>query len=114
MTWTTTSSSALRDDRGGRVHLTRRGRFVVVLGLVGLLLAAFSLGREASEASPRAAKGAPLEQVVVHEGESLWTIAQRIAPENDPRQVVAQIRRLNDLDTAEVAPGQQLVLPRAA
>ena len=52
--------------------------------------------------------------VTVEAGDSLWTLAQRVAPEHDPRDVVAQIRDLNDLPGAGLVPGQQLVLPVAA
>ena len=48
---------------------------------------------------------------VVQPGDSLWTVAQRIAPEHDTREVVAQIQRLNDLDGATLQVGQLLLLP---
>jgi hypothetical protein len=44
-------------------------------------------------------------------GESLWDIAGEIAPEEDPRAVIDQIRKSNGLQGAEVFPGQQLILP---
>ncbi len=47
-------------------------------------------------------------------GDSLWSVAQRIAPQNDPREVIAQIRRLNDLEGSELQVGQQLLLPTSA
>lgn len=106
---TTTSAPALR--------LTRRGRALIVLLLAGLLLAAFSLGRDATQAAGVAAEGSAgpqLEQTTVQPGESLWSVARRIAPENDPREVIAQIRRLNDLQGSQLQVGQHLLLPVAA
>lgn len=99
-----------------QVHLTRRGRTVLLLALVAVLFAAFSLGRANTEAAS-AAGDAPLasvEQITVQPGESLWAVARRIAPENDPREVMAQIQRLNDLTDSELQVGQQLLLPVAA
>ena len=98
-----------------RTRLTRRGRMVVVLGAAGLLLAAFSLGRVESQAAvPGDGPARPaLEQTVVMPGDTLWSIAREVAPHNDPREVVAQIRELNDLSGGLVA-GQQLLLPVAA
>ncbi|MDP3712328.1 MAG: LysM domain-containing protein [Mycobacteriales bacterium] len=96
-------------------RLTRRGRLVVVVLAAGLLLAAFSLGRVDSQAavpSDRAAQAA-LTQTVVMPGDTLWSIAQDLAPDNDPREVVAAIRALNDLAGGLVA-GQQLLLPAVA
>ncbi|MCW2678828.1 MAG: peptidoglycan-binding protein [Frankiales bacterium] len=98
------------------VRLTRRGRGLLVLLLAGLLLAAFSVGqRDTQAASVSAGSGAAAPvATTVQPGESLWSLAQRIAPENDPREVIAQIRRLNDLETAELQVGQHLLLPTAA
>ena len=49
--------------------------------------------------------------VVVQPGESLWGIAQQVAPGADPREVVTSIRELNGLGDAPVVPGQSLVVP---
>jgi len=62
------------------------------------------------------AAGAPGESmqqtpVVVQAGDTLWGIAQEIAPDRDPRAVVAQIRSVNDLGTRSIVPGQSIVVP---
>lgn len=94
-------------------RLTRRGRVLLLTALVAVLFGAFSLGRSVSEAAAPSAQ--PEQHVVtVEQGDSLWTLARRVAPDNDPRDVVAQIRDLNDLTSAGLVPGQQLVLPVAA
>ena len=49
--------------------------------------------------------------VTVQPGQTLWQIALRVAPRDDPRDTVDRIRSLNDLDTAAVLPGQRLVVP---
>jgi hypothetical protein len=95
----------------GSLRLTRRGRAVLLLALVTLLLAAFSLGRVGSEAAPRA-ESTPLAQTVVQPGETLWSVAKRVAPGHDPRAVVLRLRALNDLDGGMVRAGQLLLLPR--
>ena len=96
-------------------HLTRRGRVLAVLVFAAVLLGAFSLGRTASEAAPTtSASAVQVEHTTVQPGDSLWSVARRVAPENDPREVVEQIRRLNDLSSADIQVGQQLLLPVAA
>ena len=102
---TTTPVSPLR--------VTRRGRALLLLTLVAVLLAAFSLGRARSEAAPVGGPNdsAVVQQTTVQAGESLWTVARRIAPANDPREVIAQLRRLNDLSSSDLRVGQQLLLP---
>lgn len=97
------------------VRITRRGRAVLLVVLVALLLAAFTLGRTGdSQAATDGATRAPYATTTVHEGESLWAVAQRVAPQHDPRAVVQQIRELNNLPSASVQVGQQLLLPRTA
>ncbi len=98
------------------LRLTRRGRALLVLVLAVVLLSAFSLGRAGSQAADQAGGGgaASPASTTVQPGESLWSVAERIAPDNDTRQVVAQIRRLNDLSGSQLQVGQQLLLPVAA
>ncbi len=97
----------------GAVRLTRRGRVVVLLSLVGLLLAAFSLGRVGSQAAPRGAHASrPLAQTTVHPGETLWAVAKRVAPGQDPRNTILRLQEVNHLEGADVRAGQLLLLPR--
>lgn len=98
------------------VHLTRRGRVLLLLALVAVLFAAFSLGRANTQAASTAdaAPAAVVEQITVQPGESLWSVARRVAPENDPREVMAVIKRMNDLEGSQLQVGQQLLLPSAA
>jgi LysM repeat protein len=96
------------------VHLTSRGRLLLVLALAAVLFAAFSLGRTASEAADTTAPEPARVQVTVQPGETLWGVAQRIAPDADPRQVVRMIREVNGLDSSALQVGQQLLLPARA
>jgi hypothetical protein len=95
------------------LRLTRRGRAVVLLTLVTLLVAAFSLGRVGSQASPRSAgtQHSTMSQTVVQPGESLWAVAKRVAPGHDPRAVIDQLADLNHLESSAVQAGQLLVIP---
>ena len=47
---------------------------------------------------------------VVREGDTLWTIARELAPENDPRPVVDLISAMNGVDAGRLVPGQTLVV----
>lgn len=99
------------------LRLTRRGRFVffgvplillaaLILSLSGFLNAPAKAAESASELAPT-----PGVSVTVQPGESLWAIAGEVAPERDPRDVVADIVQLNNLGAARVMPGQQLFVP---
>lgn len=101
-------------QHAGAVRVTRRGRLLLLTLLVGLLVTAFSLGRVGSQAATTARVTPVLQQTTVHAGETLWAVARRIAPDNDPREVVQQLRSLNHLERASLEVGQQLLLPRQA
>jgi LysM repeat protein len=98
--------------RGGRVRLTRRGRVLVVLTALVLLVVGFSAGQASSQAAGTTGQVRP-HKVTVEPGESLWSFATRIAPHADPRLVVDQIERLNHLAGSQVTVGQQLLVPVA-
>jgi Tfp pilus assembly protein FimV len=49
--------------------------------------------------------------VVVHSGDTLWSIAVSIAPDTDPREVVDALQEVNGLTDASLVPGQTLLLP---
>jgi hypothetical protein len=94
-------------------RLTRRGRLlltaVVLLALVvaAVLLSGGAPARAGTDRAPAPAS----ERVTVRPGETLWQIAERVAPGSDPRETVARILDLNGLQTAQVQAGTALRLP---
>jgi len=50
--------------------------------------------------------------VVVHPGQTLWSIASHAEPTADPRVVMQQIIDLNALRGTNIEPGQHLWVPR--
>jgi len=96
-----------------RLRLTTRGRVVLtLLALVPLLVAAlvFGLGSGGAVAGSEPGTGS-FEYVTVDLGQSLWSVAQQVAPAADPRDVIAEIMKLNGLSSSDVTPGQQLAIP---
>ncbi len=119
---TPTGSFSARHDRPAaivadrptrsRLRLTARGRAVLLLLLaapiaVWLLLAQLNGGAAAGTRDA----GAPVPVVVVQPGESLWSIAEQVAPNADPRDVIDAIVSFNHLPSADVVPGEQLGVP---
>ena len=95
------------------VRLTRRARRLgVVLGLaVGIAVGSW-VGSAVAGEDEGGLRLAGESSVVVHPGDTLWSIAAAVAGEGDDvRAVIADIRELNELPDAVVVPGQVLVLP---
>jgi len=95
------------------LRLTRRGRMVITTLLAAPLAAmALYLGVNAGGAVATGESGsAQFEIVTVEPGQSLWDVAASLAPEADPRDVIADLASLNQLDSATVQPGQELAVP---
>lgn len=99
------------------LRLTRRGRVVfttlAALPLVAVaLLVALNGGMAVAEGAgvaPAATVG--FDYVTISPGQSLWQLAEALAPTSDPRDVIAEIVSLNQLPTDSVQPGQRLALP---
>ncbi|GAA1945824.1 LysM peptidoglycan-binding domain-containing protein [Agromyces allii] len=111
-----TMFDAARETAGGRsrLRLTRRGRAVFTMLAavpIVLLVASLVLGSGGAAADVEGAAGASLAYLTVADGESLWSIAESLAPQADPREVIDEIMRLNGLDDSIVQPGQRLALP---
>lgn len=109
------STIALETTHTPRLRLTRRGRAVV-----GMLLAApvaVALALSALSGAAAQAGSAPstnsFEYITVASGESLWDLAAWVAPDADPREVVAGLIELNQLGSGDVQPGQRLAIPEA-
>jgi hypothetical protein len=104
------------DTPAAPLRLTRRGRVVAATAAVLLLTVISLLVAGVAQAtnngpSPRAARQ-NLIQVVVHPGQSLWSVAESADPDQDTRAVIQQIIDLNSLNGDTVFAGQQLWVPR--
>jgi LysM repeat protein len=97
-----------------RLRLTVRGRRLLAalaaLPLaVGIGFAAISGG--SALASGESAATAAFDTVTVMPGDTLWAIAEDVAPTADPRTVISEIQKLNALSSGSLQVGQQLSIP---
>lgn len=106
------ASSFAGETAHPRMRLTARGRTVLLL-LIGLPIAFWLLFAQLNggAATGSLEAGASVPIVVVQPGDSLWSIAERVAPNADPRDVISAIQSFNHLGSADVMAGQQLGIP---
>ena len=83
-------------------------RLAVLVALVFAAITFFS--SQSAQASNEVAK-VEFTYVTVHAGETLWSLAEKYAPEQDPRDFLDQLVSLNNLTEATVQPGQRIALP---
>ncbi|WP_368496657.1 LysM peptidoglycan-binding domain-containing protein [Herbiconiux sp. A18JL235] len=97
-----------------KLRITARGRRVLA-ALVAVpvitVLAVVALLSGGSAIATGAGSAADFEYVTVAGGQSLWGIAESLAPEADPRDVIAEIMSLNQLTSSSVQPGQRIAIP---
>jgi nucleoid-associated protein YgaU len=105
------AAGASRPNAQQTVRLTRRGRIVV--GVVGFLAALVLMVGVTVIGSPAlvAADASATQSHTVRAGETLWSIAAASAGSGDVQAVLFEIRRLNDLATSQIVPGQVLQVP---
>ncbi|MDR1824972.1 MAG: LysM peptidoglycan-binding domain-containing protein [Bifidobacteriaceae bacterium] len=96
--------------KGGVAGLTRRG-WLALFGLVmALALVAYAVGLAGGAGTT--VSYVPTETVVVHQGDSLWTIAQAATAEGeDVRHTLNLIMELNGLSSSSIRGGDVLLVP---
>ena len=95
-----------------RMRLTTRGRRVVVaLIVIPIIIAAFFAALNGGQAGASDVAVADHSvYITVGAGESLWQIAERVAPNADPRDVVIEITNYNHLE-GDIQAGQRIAIP---
>lgn len=115
MSTITFSSAAVLPARPAtKLRLTARGRRVVLAVAAvplaaGIAFAALSGG--SAMASGEQSSSTTFATVTVMPGDTLWSIAEEMAPGADPREVIGDITRLNLLRGGSLQIGQELAIP---
>lgn len=97
-------------DVAAPLRLTRRGVAVLAAAVAMLGLGVVWLAAR-SAPTGSAARVVPAT-VTVRAGDTLWSIASRLAPQADPRAEVAALQSANHLPGVRLVPGQILRVPR--
>jgi LysM repeat protein len=92
------------------LRLTRRGRLVLLL-LCAAVAALIGIAVPGTVVADEPGIPVTTKTIVVLPGDTLWDIARRVAPAEDPRATVYEIRRLNGLAGADIRVGEELVVP---
>ena len=90
-------------------QLTPRGRRVFAsLALLPIVLVFSLTGSHKAVASDSAPK---TRAITVAQGDSLWDVAVRVAPNADPRATIWTIQQLNHMQNSDLSFGQSLIVP---
>ena len=98
----------------GSVVLNRRGRLartLVVLSLAVVMVATFAFSAGAGSTDSMSATPDSYVTVVVGPGESLWSLAGRMAGDGDARSLIEEIMVVKSLNRPDVQAGHSLRIP---
>jgi len=82
---------------------------LITLLVVGLSVN-FALKASANDVPPQDAVPA-WQDIVVTAGDSLWILAEKYAPQSDPREFIRITLEVNSLESVNLVPGQVLTIP---
>ena len=71
----------------------------------------FGFVNTAAANSQTSSSAAKFEYVTVSAGQTLWDLAEQIAPNTDPQDWMQDVVNLNGLTSTDLKPGQRLALP---
>ena len=94
------------------VRLTRRGRVVLVLAFVAVVLALMTAFGGWATATLSGGSPEPVRVIEVAPGETLYGIAAELAQPGEIRAMVHRIQELNSLPGGQITEGQKLAIPR--
>jgi LysM repeat protein len=105
--------SVNRTGPSPRLRITQRGRSLLMAVavaplVIGVLLFAVNGGEATASLN---GSGLEFQYVTVTSGETLWQLAVELAPTSDPREVIDEIVKLNQLESSDVFAGQELAVP---
>jgi len=108
-----TEQTFAHPDAMERTYVRRRRTVAVVAAaLVAVLMSPLAAGAvRRGEPSAPAAQQVPAQAVVVQAGDTLWSIAQRIRPADDPREVAGEIAAANGVQPGALTVGASLIVP---
>lgn len=91
-------------------RLTRKGRLAITLSASFFVVASFIIATSGAEAS-NTPNSASVIEVVVSPGDTLWSIAKAVKPNQDPRETIYDIKAMNLISGSQVFPGQIIKVP---
>ncbi|WP_313357793.1 LysM peptidoglycan-binding domain-containing protein [Microbacterium sp.] len=112
---TSTVTAAAGRSVSTRLRLTARGRRLLAALAAAPVIAGIAVSLLAGGSAVASGESEPVafETVTVLPGDTLWSIAAEAAPTSDPRDVIDDIKRLNDLPTGMIQVGTSIAIPTA-
>lgn len=86
-------------------------RGAVVLGLAAGSIFGFVSTAVATSSTSQSASS-DFEYVTVSAGQTLWGLAESLAPNTNPQDWMQEVVNLNNLSTTDLIPGQRIAVPQ--
>ena len=100
-----------------QIQLTRRAlRNVLVLAIAatsvfGFISTATANATSNTQFNSAASLSAEFDYITVSAGQTLWGLAEELAPNSNPQDWMQNVVNLNGLTSTDLVPGQRIALP---
>ncbi|MGO1435544.1 MAG: LysM peptidoglycan-binding domain-containing protein [Canibacter sp.] len=110
----TLESTTASPQASSKLRLTRRGRLVFgaigAIAIAGVIAGGALLGPASAEATS-VSSSSSFGYVLPAYGDSLWSIAERLDPNSDPRDLVYELVQLNNLPSSALQANEAIAVP---
>ncbi len=96
----------------GQIRLTRRGRIVLFVAALIIVLGAAVLLGAGSVATSTDVPARTTTTMIVGEGDTLWDVASTVAGSGNVSEMVGKIQQMNGLDDGMLRVGQRIRVPK--
>lgn len=72
----------------------------------------FGFVNTAAANSQTSSSAAKFEYITVSAGQTLWDLAEQVAPNTDPQDWMQDVVNLNGLTSTDLKPGQRIAIPQ--
>lgn len=91
------------------VNKTRFYIFITVSLMLGAIITNILFSTAKAYSNP---VESPYEEIIIAEGDTLWYIAIDFMPQNyDVREMIYNIKQLNNMETVSIFPGDKIKVP---
>jgi hypothetical protein len=102
----------LFEKKGKRMSQTQAARKFFRSAVIVAIAATSVFGFVSTAAANNsAANSADFEYITVESGQTLWDLAEQVAPRSNPQDWMQDVVNLNGLTSTDLQPGQRIALP---
>lgn len=86
-------------------------RSAVIVAIAATSVFGFVSTAAANNPGAASSSAADFEYITIESGQTLWDLAEQVAPDANPQEWMQDVVNLNGLTSTDLKPGQRIALP---